>query len=281
MATQESEYVFGVRAALAVFAMRAEDIVEVAFCPEVRDVAASLLDWCEREGCVVHEMSERELAESVHSDHHEGLCLMTKPRRWTAAAELARILRGQVGVDTTASRASMVRRSAEASKMPPSGAPARLPKAGAGLAVAFDRVRNPYNVGAILRTAAFLEFDAAILGAPAPHPALAEDAVRVAEGGAECLALSRTTDLAVTLRKLREQGVTIYCGESDVETNAIGHAFKRPAVLVVGHEREGVSERVRAECDVAVRIPGGGVVGSLNVSVAASMLMLEMTRTSL
>jgi RNA methyltransferase, TrmH family len=63
-----------------------------------------------------------------------------------------------------------------------------------GTAIALDRVRNPYNIGAIVRSAAFFGVDAALLGTPAPHPGLPPTAVRVAEGGAEHLALARTTD---------------------------------------------------------------------------------------
>jgi tRNA G18 (ribose-2'-O)-methylase SpoU len=49
-------------------------------------------------------------------------------------------------------------------------------------------------------------------------------------------------------------------------------------VLIVGHEREGMSERVRAQCDAIVAIPGTGAVESLNVAVAAGVLIAEITR---
>jgi len=84
------------------------------------------------------------------------------------------------------------------------------------------RVRNPYNVGAVLRSAAFFGLEAALLGTPAPHPGLAPTAVRVAEGGAEHLGLARTTDLAAPFARLRTRGVR-----------------------VVGTERPGDGERVR------------------------------------
>jgi TrmH RNA methyltransferase len=147
-----------------------------------------------------------------------------------------------------------------------------------GTAIALDRVRNPYNIGAILRTAAFFGVDAALLGAPAPHPALPPDAVRVAEGGAEHLLLSRTTDLADTLARLRQRGVQVVGTDVVDAKDALAFPFARPAVLVMGHEREGMSERVAAQCDARVTIRGSGAVESLNVAVATGVLVAQLTR---
>ena len=69
--------------------------------------------------------------------------------------------------------------------------------------------------------------------------------------------------------------------ESDARDNALGFPFPRPTVLVVGHEREGLSERVRAQCDALVAIRGGGAVDSLNVGVATGLLVAEIVRGSL
>ena len=52
-----------------------------------------------------------------------------------------------------------------------------------------------------------------------------------------------------------------------------------PAVLVMGHEREGISDRVRAQCDAVVAIPGSGAVESLNVAVAAGVMISELVRS--
>jgi TrmH RNA methyltransferase len=144
-------------------------------------------------------------------------------------------------------------------------------------------VRNPYNVGAILRSAAFFGASGALFGAQAqPTPDagshLAPTAVRVAEGGVEHLLLTRTTDLASTLAGLRKAGVTVVGADGHATASAIGFSYRRPAVLVLGHEREGLGERVRAQCDAVVAIRGSGHVESLNVAVAAGVLIAEMTR---
>ncbi len=191
------------------------------------------------------EVGEPELQRLGDSSHNEGLCVVARPRKWLPAHDLGETL-----------------------------ARAR------GVAVALDRVRNPYNVGAILRSAAFFGLDAALLGAPSPHPGLPPTAVRVAEGGAEQLALSRTTDLADTLARLRARGARVFGADARAPTSAFECSFGRPAILVVGNEREGLGERVRAQCDALVRIPGSGAVESLNVAVAAGVLLGQMARGS-
>jgi RNA methyltransferase, TrmH family len=236
------EVTFGLRAGLALFARRPGDILRVAASRAVRAETTELARWAASRGVPFTEREDAELARLAETDLHEGLCILARPRRWAPIAELA-------------------------------GALAR-----GGVGIALDRVRNPYNVGAVLRTAAFLGVDAAILGAPAPHPALAPAAVRVAEGGAEHLLLARTTDLAETLSRLRARGVRIVGADSHAPESAFAFSFPRPLALVVGNEREGLGERVRKECDAVVAIVGTGAVESLNVAVAAGLLMAEAVR---
>jgi tRNA G18 (ribose-2'-O)-methylase SpoU len=188
-------------------------------------------------------MSEGELNRLTDSPQNEGLCIVTHPRRWVSTSELGDAL---------------VR---------------------VGAAVALDRVRNPYNVGAVMRTAAFFGLEGALLGAPAPHPGLAPTAVRVAEGGTEHLKLARTTDLATTLAQLRARGVVAIGADSGATMSSTRFVFPPSTILVMGNEREGLGDRVRAECDRLVAIPRGGAVESLNVAVAAGILIAEMVRS--
>jgi TrmH RNA methyltransferase len=240
------ETIYGLRAGLAVIERRAADVVAIAYGRDAKAEMGAALRWAAGQRVPCRETHDEELARVAMSSHHEGLCVTTRPRRWTSPAELADLL-----------------------------AKTR------GAAVALDRVRNPYNIGAILRSAAFFGVEAALLGAPAPHPALAPDAIRVAEGGTESLALARTTDLADTLGRLRAKGVKIVGADGQGDASAIGFAFARPVILVMGHEREGMSERVRAQCDAIVAIRGSGAVESLNVAVAAGVLVAEMCRARL
>jgi RNA methyltransferase, TrmH family len=237
----------GLRAGLAVFAGRPDDVFRVLHARTVREEVADLVRWAasRRVPCAEAPTPELDrLAQSMHEEggHHEGLVLVTRPRRWVSPRDLAEAL---------------VR--------------------DRGAAVAIDRVRNPYNVGAVLRSAAFFGLDGALFGAQAlpsqGAPGLASTAVRVAEGGVEHLALARTTDLADTLSRLRERGVRVVGADGHAPTAASGFTFGRPVVLVLGHEREGLGDRVRAQCDAVISIPGTGRVESLNVGVAAGVLM--------
>lgn len=247
---REIEHVFGVRAAMAVVATAPARVMRVLASRDLPTATVEQIRRARGLDATVNIVSGAELARACGSDLHEGLCLETAPREWTTAAAL---------IDHLARTR--------------------------GTCVALDRVRNPYNIGAIIRSAAFFGVDAVLLGAQAPHPALAPLAVRVAEGGTEHVRLARTTDLADTLSKLRLKGVHVYAGESGSSKSALGFAFARPAVLVMGNEREGLSERILRHCDETVTIPGGGSstgdVGSLNVSVAASVLIAELRRPDL
>jgi tRNA G18 (ribose-2'-O)-methylase SpoU len=209
----------------------------------VRPDVADLARWAKREGVPCDEVPDGELDRFAGSSHHEGLCLEVRPRRWETPRDLGEALARRRGV-----------------------------------AIALDRVRNPYNVGAILRSAAFFGAEGALFGAQAPHPELAPTAVRVAEGGVEHLLLARTTDLSSTLSNLRKAGVRVVGADGQATANATGFAFGRPSILVLGHEREGLGERVRAQCDALVAVRGSGRIESLNVGVAAGILIAEMTR---
>jgi TrmH RNA methyltransferase len=215
----------------------------VAFASEVRHEVSELARWAASHGVPCGEASHGAIAHLAGSEHHEGLCVVARPRRWLSTGELADALLSTRGT-----------------------------------AIALDRVRNPYNVGAVLRSAAFFGVDAALLGAPAPHPGLPPAAIRVAEGGAEHVRLARTTDLADTLGRLRSRGVRIVGADGQSTSDALRFAFPRPVILVMGHEREGLGDRVRAQCDAVVAIRGREVMESLNVGVAAGILLAEMTR---
>ena len=241
-AASAHELVYGLRAGLAVFAQRPADILRVAYAPKWRQEVSELGRWATAAAVPISERGEADLSRLADSEHHEGLVMQTRPRDWTTPATLA---------DRLAS--------------------AR------GRAVALDRVRNPYNVGAIVRTAAFFGLDAVVLGAQAPHPALSPQAVRVAEGGAEHVALARTTDLAETLARLRAKGVRIVGADGASVRDARKEPLAGPIVLVMGNEREGLSDRVRAQCDAVVALRGAGSVESLNVAVAPGVLIAALS----
>jgi TrmH RNA methyltransferase len=238
---EPAEIIQGVRAGLAVLARRPDDIQRVTFSRSVRPAVDKLVRWAASRQIACVEASDREIERVAGSTLHEGLVMTCRPRRWGSVQELADALAKTQGT-----------------------------------AIALERVRNPYNVGGILRTAAFFGVDAVLLGAPAPNPGLQPLAIRVAEGGAENVLLARTTDLATTLASLRSRGVAVVGADAASRVSVFDFSWPRPTMLVVGHEREGLGARVRAACDAVVSIPGAGQVESLNVSAAAGVLIALM-----
>ncbi len=139
-----------------------------------------------------------------------------------------------------------------------------------GLLIALDDVGNPHNVGAVLRSAAYFGARGLILGGDRKLTAAAR---RVAEGGAEHVLVAVVPALAVALRQLADHDYAIFGADTRGRVALASLRWPARAVLVLGHERTGLTAPTRAVCRTLVRIEGTGVVDSLNVSVAAGVLI--------
>jgi 23S rRNA (guanosine2251-2'-O)-methyltransferase len=140
-----------------------------------------------------------------------------------------------------------------------------------------DGVQDPHNLGACLRTADAAGVHAVIL--PRDRAAGITPVVhKVASGAVESVPLFTVTNLARTLRRLRETGIWIYgtsdTGGQDLYTTDLSG----PVALVLGGEGKGLRRLTREHCDYLVTIPMAGQVESLNVSVAAGVLLFEALR---
>ena len=103
-------------------------------------------------------------------------------------------------------------------------------------------------------------------------------AARMAEGGLEQVRVFTSTDLSSSLRDCREQGWFVVGADLNAKETLFNAKIKFPAVVVMGNEQEGLSSRVKQRCDTLVRVPGKGSLQSLNVSVAAGIILAEMDR---
>jgi len=147
----------------------------------------------------------------------------------------------------------------------------------APLLLVLDGVQDPHNLGACLRTADAAGVDALVV--PRDRAAGMTPTVRkVASGAAETVPVFTVTNLARALRALKEEGVWLY-GASDTADSSLYEAdFSGPLALVLGSEGTGLRRLTRELCDFQVAIPMAGSVTSLNVSVAAGVLLYEARR---
>lgn len=145
--------------------------------------------------------------------------------------------------------------------------------AGAPLVVLLDRVTDPHNAGAVLRSAEV--FGARAVIAPRHHSAPETGALaKTASGALERQPYLRVTNLAEAMSELKDMGFFLIGldGEAEVTlAQALAGAGTRPIGLVMGAEGPGLREKTRETCDMIARIPFAGAFGSLNVSNAAAV----------
>jgi 23S rRNA (guanosine2251-2'-O)-methyltransferase len=154
---------------------------------------------------------------------------------------------------------------------------ALLKRADNPLLLVLDGVQDPHNLGACLRSAAAAGAQAVIVPRDNSAP-LSPVARRAAAGAAESLPLVAVTNLARTLRDLKEAGVWVYGASHDAEASLYQTALHGPVALVLGGEGKGLRRLTREHCDGLFRIPMSGAVESLNVSVAAGISLFEAVR---
>jgi 23S rRNA (guanosine2251-2'-O)-methyltransferase len=154
---------------------------------------------------------------------------------------------------------------------------AALQSASAPLLLALDGVQDPHNLGACLRSADACGALAVIV--PRDRAAQVTPTVRkVAVGAAETTPVVVVTNLVRTLRLLKQAGLWVVGADVAGDKSAHQADLKGPVVLVLGAEGTGLRHLTQQNCDFLVRLPQLGAVESLNVSVAAGMLLYEAVR---
>jgi 23S rRNA (guanosine2251-2'-O)-methyltransferase len=145
------------------------------------------------------------------------------------------------------------------------------------LVLALDGVQDPHNLGACLRTADACGVLAVVV--PKDRAAtLNATARKVAAGAAETTPVATVTNLARTLKLLKDAGLWVVGADGGAEQAAAEIDLTGPRVLVMGAEGTGLRELTRRHCDWLARLPNLGAVESLNVSVATGMLLYEALR---
>jgi 23S rRNA (guanosine2251-2'-O)-methyltransferase len=174
-------------------------------------------------------------------DGHQGVALVVDPRRFA-------------GVDDILARA------AERDEPP--------------FVLVLDSLEDPHNVGTLLRSAEAAAVHGVLFPTHRQAP-LSPSAIKASAGAVEHLLLGPVDDLAGVLSDLHARGVRIVGADGDAPLTAREADLRGPLALVVGSEGRGLGPAVRRRCDLFVRIPMRGAIGSLNAAVAGSIILFE------
>mgnify|MGYP001291981173 CR=1 FL=1 len=228
----------GPAAVAAVFARRPQDVMRLFHTAERRREAGPHCAALARLRRPYREVVAADLARIAGTQHHGGIVALALPRAVPA-------------ID-----------------------PRDLPEAlrGARVTPVLDGIGNPHNLGAIARSAAFFGCRALVLSGDPRQAGLSDAAFRTAEGGLEALDLYRAADLPLLLRGLPPCIVSV---AAVARGGAPPAAVPRGAsvLLVLGNEETGLPAATAASCALRVTLPPAGPVESLNVSVAAAVLI--------
>jgi TrmH RNA methyltransferase len=233
--------VHGQHACRALFARRPEAIVRVYLTSDLVRPFGDVLKDCAARHIAYKIVTASELEALTDSKHHEGICVVARPRA-----------------------------------VPPLEEALAAPGPAAVLALAEGG--NPHNLGAVLRTAAHFGARAVLVDRSAARPGGA--ALRTAQGGAEWVD-TFAVDLEPALAACRRAGFVVGATSSHGGTDLYAQPLPPRAVVLLGSEGQGLPRELLRTADLTWRIPGTGAVESLNVASAAAIILAELWRQHL
>ena len=241
-----SETAYGIHAVDVILRRSPEWIISLSIQSDRNDKRIQgLLSLAQNQGVAVDRVTKADLDEMV-SERHQGVVAVIKPRQangGVAERDLSSYLKG---IDCP-------------------------------LVLVLDGVTDPHNLGACLRSADAAGVAAVIV--PKDNSAeLNAVARKVASGAADVIPLVRVTNLARTLRSLKELGIWIVGTTGEADTLVYDQDLSIPTALVMGAEGPGMRRLTTEACDFLVKLPMAGDVSSLNVSVATGICLFEAVR---
>jgi len=140
-----------------------------------------------------------------------------------------------------------------------------------------DHLKDPHNLGAIMRTADAAGVDGIII--PKDRSVdMNETVMRVSVGAALTVPLIKVTNLSQTLDILKEEGFWVAGTDADAKNNVYEVDLDMPLVVLIGSEGQGLSRNLVSKSDFLMKLPMLGIISSLNASVAAGIIMYEVVR---
>ncbi len=209
--------------------------------PQRREPLEKLVLHATRLRIPIVELEGGSLTALAGFDGHQGVALVVEPRQFASVDEI-------------------LARAAERAEPP--------------FVLALDSLEDPQNVGTLLRSAEAAGVHGVIFPTRRQAP-LTPSAVKASAGAVEHLLLAPVDDLAAALADLHGRGLRIAGSEADAPLTTRQSDLRGPLAIVVGSEGQGLGPAVRKRCDLLMRIPMRGAVGSLNAAVAGSILLFE------
>jgi 23S rRNA (guanosine2251-2'-O)-methyltransferase len=209
---------------------------------------SEILQLAKSAGVSARSVDKNALQRNVGVDNHQGLALKARPKPELSEQQLLAAMDGW-----------------QARDKPP-------------LLLILDRVQDPHNFGACLRTADAAGVDGIVVGKDHACP-MTPVVQKVASGAADSVNIYRVTNLARALKSLQDLGIWII-GTSDKAEQALYQTdLSGPLALVMGGEGPGMRALTTKVCDQLMCLPmAGNVVSSLNVSVATGVCLYEAVR---
>jgi 23S rRNA (guanosine2251-2'-O)-methyltransferase len=244
VAEEGARQVHGLHAVRALLARRPEAIVSAKLLAEPGPKLEELARELRQSGVRVERVRRGELDRLAAGGTHQGVIVAVRPRPPFELADFE---------DLVAARGRALR------------------------VLVLDGVEDPRNLGACLRTADAAGVDAVVV--PKAHAAkLTPVAAKAATGAAETVPLLRAPNLARALQWLKSANVWVVGADAQAERSLYKAQLATPIAMVLGGEGRGLRRLTRDLCDELVAIPMGGAVASLNVSVAAGVVLFELLR---
>ena len=228
--------IYGENACLALFKKRPEDIIQLFLTKEKLKTFSHITKFCAQNKKAYHIVTREELEQMTKATHHEDVCMLIRK-------ETNRTLEQYLKSKPVTS-----------------------------LLIALENVSNPHNIGAILRSAAHFGVNALIL--PEAKAASTAAAIRTSEGGSEYVDIYEANDFQKTMALLKKNGYQILTTSSHAKKSLYELNWENKVVIVFGEEAEGLSKNTLA-IGTTIKIPGTDNIESLNVSVAAAVILSD------
>ena len=242
------DLVYGVNAVLEALRAGKRQIETITILESARpDRLKPLLDLAREKRVPIHRVPRFDLDRSLGDVRHQGVVARIAAASYEDADQLLDLLEGKVG-----------------STDPP-------------LALGLDGIEDPHNLGSIVRTAECAGAHGVFI-AERRAVGLTSVVAKVAAGALEYVPVARVTNLVRLIEQLKERNIWVIGTAADAKQMYWEWDWKLPAAIFLGSEGHGLHRLVREHCDTLVRIPLAGRLESLNVSVAAGVLLYEAKR---